>query len=75
MGIRVIATVPGYYGHFREPGDKFEIADEQAFHGSWMERDDGKTAAKRAKQIQAQTTGNNPAGALPPNPDFDPDLS
>lgn len=74
MGIKVIATVPGYYGHYREPGDEFEIDDEQAFHHSWMERADGKPM-KRPKVAAPQTTGNNPAGALPVNTAIDPDLS
>lgn len=38
MGIRVRATVNGVYGHFREAGDTFEIADEKAFSKRWMER-------------------------------------
>lgn len=74
MGIKVIATVPGYYGHYREPGDEFEIDDEQAFHKSWMERADGK-ASKKGKPGAANTTGNNPAGALPRNPVFETDLA
>jgi hypothetical protein len=74
MGIKVIAHAPGYYGHYREVGDEFEVADEQALHHSWMERADGKQI-KRPKVAQPQTTGNNPAGALPRNPDIDPDLS
>lgn len=74
MGIKVIAIVAGYYGHFREPGDEFEVENEQAFHASWMEKLDGKRT-KRIAAAQAQTTGNNPAGALPVNPEFDPDLS
>lgn len=74
MSIKVIATAPGYYGHYRESGDEFEVADEQALHPSWMERSDGKQI-KRPKVAQPQTTGNNPAGALPRNPEIDPDLS
>lgn len=74
MGIKVIAIVPGYYGHYRESGDEFEIADEQALHHSWMERADGKQI-KRPKVAQPQTTGNNPAGATAPNRELDPDLS
>lgn len=74
MGIKVIALVPGYYGHYREPGDEFEIANEQAFSDTWMEKLDGKRT-KRIAGNQAQTTGNNPAGALPVNPEVDPDLS
>lgn len=70
MGIKVIAIVPGYYGHYREPGDEFEIENEQAFHASWMEKLDGKRTKKFAG-ARAETTGNNPAGALPPNPEFD----
>jgi hypothetical protein len=74
MGIKVIATAPGYYGRYREVNDEFEVADEQALHPSWMERSDGK-AIKRPKVAQPQATGNNPAGALPRNPDVEPDLS
>lgn len=75
MGIKVIAIAQGYYGHFREAGDEFEVENEQAFHESWMERADGKGAAKRARAIQSQTTGNNPAGAQEPNLAVHPDLS
>lgn len=74
MGIKVIAIVPGYYGHYREPGDEFEIADEQAFHHSWMERADGKQM-KRPKVATPQATGNNPAGALPRDPTIETDLA
>jgi len=74
MGIKVIATAPGYYGHYREPGDEFEIADDEAFHHSWMERSDGKPM-KKPKVAQPQATGNNPAGALPRNPALEADLS
>lgn len=70
MGIKVIAIAPGLHGQFREPGDEFEIENEQAFAAVWMEKLDGKRTKKFAG-AQAQTTGNNPAGALPPNPDFD----
>lgn len=73
MGIKVIAIAAGYYGHYREPGDEFEVADEQALHHSWMERADGKTI-KRPKVAQPQTTGNNPAGALPRDPTLEADL-
>lgn len=66
MGIKVVAIAKGYYGQFREPGDEFEVADEEAFHDSWMERLDGK-AAKRTKATTPQTTGNNPVGAKPYN--------
>jgi hypothetical protein len=64
MGIKVIAIAKGYYGQFRESGDEFEIADDEAFHESWMERADGKPM-KRAKAAQPQTTGNNPIGGKP----------
>lgn len=64
MGIKVIATAKGYYGHFREPGDEFEVEDKDAFHDSWMERADGKPS-KRVNVPQAQTTGNNPLGGKP----------
>lgn len=70
MSIKVIAIAPGYYGHFREQGEEFEVENAEAFHDSWMEKIDGKRTKKFAG-TQAQTTGNNPMGALPPNPDFD----
>jgi hypothetical protein len=66
MGIKVIASAPGYYGHYRESGDEFEVADEQALHDSWMDRVDGKPI-KRPKVAQPQSTGNNPAGATAPD--------
>ncbi|MDR5772081.1 MULTISPECIES: hypothetical protein [unclassified Caballeronia] len=71
MSIKVIATRAGYYGSYREPGDEFEIADEQAFHDSWMEKIDGKRT-KRIAGAGVQTTGNNPVGASKPNPELDP---
>lgn len=64
MAIKVIAHRAGYYGHYREPGDEFEVADEKAFHDSWMERADGKQG-KRVVGNAQQTTGNNPLGAKP----------
>jgi hypothetical protein len=70
MGIKVIAIAQGYYGHFRESGDEFEVENAEAFHDSWMEKLDGKRT-KRVAGNQPQTTGNNPAGAQPPNPEFD----
>lgn len=63
MGIKVIAHRAGFYGQYREPGTEFEIADEEAFHDSWMDRADGKAQKRKAAQINA--TGNNPAGAKP----------
>lgn len=72
MGIKVIATKQGYYGHFREVGDEFEVEDKNAFHDSWMEKLDGKGSVNRARAIQAQTTGNNPIGASAPNRELDP---
>jgi hypothetical protein len=74
MGIKVIAIARGYYGQLREVNDEFEIEDEAAFTDKWMERSDGKPA-KRAKPAQPQTTGNNPAGALPRDPTLEADLS
>lgn len=73
MGIKVIATAPGYYGQFRETGAEFEIDDEAAFHDSWMDRADGKSQKRKAAQMNM--TGNNPAGALPRNPALEVDLS
>lgn len=64
MGIKVIAHRQGYYGQFREAGDEFEIADEDAFHESWMDRADGKPG-KRPKGAATQTAGNNPVGGKP----------
>ena len=61
MGIKVIAIARGYHGQFREPGDEFEIENEEAFSDKWMEKLDGKRT-KRIANSQAQTTGNNPAG-------------
>jgi hypothetical protein len=79
MSIKVIATAPGYYGHYRESGDEFEVADEQALHHSWMERADGKQIKRpkvaQPQVAQPQTTGNNPAGALPRDPTLEADLS
>lgn len=65
MGIKVQATRQGYYGHFREPGDQFEIADEQAFHDSWMEKLDknGRPIPNRNAPrpgVQAMNSGHNP---------------
>lgn len=65
MGIKVQATRQGLYGHFREVGDQFEIADEQAFHDSWMEKLDKNGRAVPNKNtprpgVQAMSTGNNP---------------
>lgn len=78
MGIKVIAIAKGYYGQFRDPADpktiEFEIANEEEFANTWMERADGKQI-KRPKVAQPQTTGNNPAGATAPNRELDPDLS
>lgn len=61
MSIKVIATAKGYYGQFRDVGDEFEIADEQAFSDKWMD----KLGAARTKRIsggQTNSTGNNPLG-------------
>jgi hypothetical protein len=74
MGIKVIAIEKGVYGHFREPGDEFEIASESLFSETWMERLDGKGAPTKrgAKKGEVTgTTGNNPIGAMPPNPAHD----
>lgn len=64
MGIKVIATARGYHGQFREPGDEFEVENEQAFSDKWMEKLDGKRV-KRIAGPSAQTTGNNPIGGTP----------
>lgn len=66
MGIKVIATRQGLYGHFREPGDEFEIADEQAFSDSWMEKLDknGRPIPNKNTPRPAATahsTGHAPA--------------
>jgi hypothetical protein len=71
MGIKVIAIEKGVYGHFREPGDEFEIADESLFSETWMERADGKPVKRAKKNEVTGTTGNNPIGAMPPNPAHD----
>lgn len=65
MGIKVQAFRAGLYGHFREPGDQFEIADEQAFSDTWMEKVDKTGRAIPNKNsprpaVQANSTGNNP---------------
>lgn len=63
MGIKVIAHRPGFYGQYREVNDEFEVANEEAFHDSWMDRADSKAQKRKVAQINA--TGNNPAGAKP----------
>lgn len=64
MGIKVIAIARGYHGQLREAGDEFEIENETAFAGVWMEKLDGKRS-KRLAGLQSQATGNNPIGAKP----------
>jgi len=40
MTISVVAKANGYYGgKIREPGEKFEIADDEAFSDVWMQRE------------------------------------
>ena len=77
MGIKVQAFRAGYYGQYREPGDQFEIADEHAYHDSWMEKVDKNGRAipnKNAPRpgVQAMSTGHNPATG--PTKDITSDL-
>lgn len=77
MGIKVQAFRQGYYGHFREPGDQFEVADEHAFHESWMEKvgKDGRAIPNKNTPrpgVQAMSTGHNPATG--PTKDITSDL-
>ncbi|VVE77397.1 hypothetical protein [Pandoraea sputorum] len=45
MGIRVKATAPGYYVHYREIGAQFDIAKESDM-GDWMEKVKGGGKSK-----------------------------
>ena len=84
MGLRVRAKVNGVYGHLREVGDVFEIADEKAFSKRWMERvgDDDVAPAPPRKRRDGPTpeqVAAEEAAALerevktPPKPDADAD--
>jgi len=46
MAITVEATQRGYYGNLREPGDRFDIVDKQAFSTKWMRRVSDKATAE-----------------------------
>ncbi len=58
MGIRVRATMKGYYGFvIREKGAEFTIENEEAFSKKWMERVETKPAAKAEEPKEAKATG------------------
>lgn len=42
MTIKVVATAPGYYGCYRDIGDKFGITDKKQFSHNWMADIEGK---------------------------------
>lgn len=79
MGIKVQAFRAGYYGHYREPGSEpFEIADEQAFSDTWMEKLDkaGRPISNKNSPrpgVQAMSTGHNPITG--PTKDITSDLA
>lgn len=46
----VEATDKGYYGNLRRnPGDRFEIANEAAFSDAWMRRLEAPAPARKSK--------------------------
>lgn len=51
MGIRVKATAPGYYVHYRDIGAQFDIAKESDM-GDWMEKVKGGAKATKADTEQ-----------------------
>lgn len=56
--MEVRATKPGFYGCYRNEGDKFEVADGET--GSWFEpteaKDEAPTKATRGKAQKAEPT-------------------
>ena len=48
--MKVIATAPGFYGSYREVGDKFEVPDGAV--ASWFEPVEAPKAARNKKTEQ-----------------------
>ena len=53
MALKVNAIAAGLYGHYRVPGEHFELKDEKHFHDSWMEKVDAKKKSGKEKSESA----------------------
>lgn len=51
--MQVIATLKGYYGKIREPGETFTLADEKHFSERWMKAPAAKGKASMDKAEDA----------------------
>lgn len=73
----VIATKPGFYGHLREVGERFEIPDDEEL-GLWMAEanKDGTpkltTAQKKGKEPAPVVPRENERGSVPASAPFKP---
>lgn len=72
----VIAKSAGYYGHFREPGDRFEIPDDEEL-GNWMleANKDGsvkQTKEQRSGKAETPVIPQPEIGSVPASAPFTP---
>lgn len=49
MGIKVKALKHGLFGHYRNPGDVFEIQKEKQFSSKWMAKVEAEKGSKSSK--------------------------
>jgi len=62
----VIAKAAGFYGHLRDPGERFEIPDDEEL-GQWMIEANKDGSPKQTKE---QKAGKVAAPAVPPAPEI-----
>lgn len=72
----VIAKAAGYYGHLREPGERFEIPDDEEL-GQWMleANKDGsvkQTKEQKSGKVETPVIPKTEVGSVPASAPFTP---